>query len=151
MFPKDNIEYFLIKFKIEGLGVLLMNPWGNFYILSQFLTIPIQTQKLLLPWLTEVCMFSLNARNESIPQDHNSSLVQQLSVGREKNRWVTTIGQNPPGPRWLCLVESQIKYSSQGTAGPSLANLKAATSARSPVIQHTICLLKRGRTIRTDC
>lgn len=29
-------------------------------------------------------MFSLNARDESIPQDHNSPLVQQLSVGREK-------------------------------------------------------------------
>lgn len=84
LFPKDNIEYFVIKFKIEGLGILLINPWGNFYILSQFLTIPIQTQKLLLPWLTEVCMFSLNDRNESIPQDHNSSLGQQLSVGREK-------------------------------------------------------------------
>lgn len=56
------MKYFVIKFKIEGLGFLLINPWANFYILPQFL--PLQIQKLLLLWLREVFMFSSNTRNE---------------------------------------------------------------------------------------
>lgn len=126
------------------MGFLLINPWGK-YTLPQLLTIPIQTQKLLLSWLRKVCIFSSNARNESIPQDHNSLLVQQVSVGKGRvgAGEATTVDQNPPGPRWLCLVESQIKDSSQGTAGPSLATFKEATSAGSPAIQHTNCWNKR--------
>lgn len=82
--------------------------------------------------------------------------VPRPPLGRER-RWdrgnYKDLHNRPkaPGPRWLCLVKSLVKYSSQGTAGTTPGRLQKgpSISARGLRVQRTrsgLYAWARGRT-----
>lgn len=102
-------------------------------------------------------MFSSNVRNQWVPQAHNvsPSSIPSSGKGKEDGREATTNDlHNWPkstGPEWLCLVNSLVTYSSQGTAGTTPAGFTEAFPFQQEAQEFSIQVVVICWGKRQDC